>query len=117
VQTDAGEIVELPFYWSQDDAPHFNYNMSPEVSYQSGMSSPETVFDIWRTEFEACYDRNLLFHLVTHPQIIGRPHRMDCLERLFQEIRSRPNVWVARPKEIARYYRDEVDDHQDVRSV
>jgi peptidoglycan/xylan/chitin deacetylase (PgdA/CDA1 family) len=118
LEADGKDIVELPWFWSQDDAPHFNYNMYPLVSYQSGISSPSEVLDIWQMEFDACYEEGLLFHVVMHPQIIGRPHRMRMLEQLVQHIQDHSDVWFARPKDIARYWRDTVDEaDRDVRSV
>jgi peptidoglycan/xylan/chitin deacetylase (PgdA/CDA1 family) len=118
VSSGDGELVELPWYWSQDDAPHFNFNMYPLVSYQSGLSSPSDVLSIWQTEFDACYEEGLLFHLVMHPQIIGRPHRMKLLERLVQHIKGHSDVWFARPKDVARYWRDTVPaDARDVRPI
>jgi peptidoglycan/xylan/chitin deacetylase (PgdA/CDA1 family) len=118
VEAAEGDIVEIPWFWSQDDAPHFNFNMYPLVSYQSGMSSPSDVLSIWKTEFDGCYEEGLLFHLVMHPQIIGRPHRMKMLERLVQHIKGHSDVWFARPKDIARYWRENVPEHErDVRTV
>lgn len=112
------DILELPWFWSQDDAPHLNYNMYPLVSYQSGISSPSDVLDIWRMEFDACYDEGLVFHLVMHPQIIGRPHRMRMLEQLIQHIQGYDDIWFARPKEIIRYWRNTVDEaNRDTQSV
>lgn len=118
VASETGELVELPWYWSQDDAPHFNFNMYPLVSYQSGLSSPSDVLSIWRTEFDACYEEGLLFHLVMHPQIIGRPHRMKMLERLVQHMRGHSDVWFARPRDVAGYWRDAIPAaDRDVRSI
>lgn len=105
LETDEGRLVELPFHWSTDDAPFWNYNSSPPVGYQSGMSTPSEVYDIWSSEFDACYDWGLLLNLAMHPQIIGRPHRLKMLEELIQYIRGHSDVWIARPREVARYYR------------
>lgn len=118
IEAGGNNIVEVPWFWSSDDAPHFNFNMYPLVSYQSGMSSPADVLSIWKTEFDACYEEGLLFHLVMHPQIIGRPHRMKMLERLVSHIKGHPDVWYARPKDVARYWRDTVSEtDRDIRSV
>lgn len=118
LETSEGDMVELPFYWSQDDAPHFNFNMYPQVSYQSGISAPGDVLDIWTSEFDACYEEGLLFHLVTHPQIIGRPHRRKMLEGLIDHITDHSDVWVTTPREVARYWRETVaEEDRDVRGV
>lgn len=109
LEADAGQIVELPFHWSTDDAPFFNFNMGPQVSYQSGMNSPSDVYDVWTTEFDACYERGLLLNFAMHPQIIGRPHRIKMLEDVIQHIKGHSDVWIAQPKEVARYWRDQQD--------
>lgn len=115
---DEGQIVELPFYWSQDDAPHFNFNMYPLVSYQSGLSAPADVLNIWKSEFDACYEDGLLFHLVTHPQIIGRPHRRHMLESLIEHMTDRTDVWFARPRDVARFWAETVPEaERDVRQI
>lgn len=105
IETNEGRLVELPFHWSTDDAPFWNYNSSPPVGYQSGMSLPSAVYEIWTEEFEACYEWGLLLNLAMHPQIIGRPHRLRMLEELMQYVTAREDVWIARPKEVARYWR------------
>lgn len=118
IEGEDSDIVEIPWFWSQDDAPHFNFNMYPLVSYQNGMSSPSDVLSIWKTEFDAVYEEGLLFHLVMHPQIIGRPHRMKMLERLVKHIKGHSGVWFARPKDIARHWRDVVTEaDRDIRSI
>lgn len=106
LETGEGRLVELPFHWSTDDAPFWNYNSSPPVAYQSSMSPPSAVYEIWREEFEACYEWGLLLNLAMHPQIIGRPHRLRMLDELMGHITATPDVWVARPREVARYFRD-----------
>lgn len=118
IEVEEQTILEIPWFWSQDDATHFNFNMNPTVSYQSGISSPADVLSIWKTEFDACYDEGLLFHLVLHPQIIGRPHRMMMLEKLIQYIRGHSKVWFARPKDVARYWRKNIPEQdRDIRSI
>jgi peptidoglycan/xylan/chitin deacetylase (PgdA/CDA1 family) len=113
-----GTMVELPFYWSEDDAPHFNFSMYPQVAYQNGMSNPSAVLDIWKSSFDACYEDGLLFHLVTHPQIIGRPHRRKMLEELVDYITDHSEAWVTTPREVTRYWQDTVaEEDRDVRSV
>ena len=107
LETDNGRLVELPFHWTTDDAPFFNFNASPPVGYQSGISTPSDVYEIWSKEFDACYDWGLLFNLAMHPQIIGRPHRLQMLEELIEYITDHDDVWIARPKEVARYFRDQ----------
>jgi hypothetical protein len=36
-----------------------------------------------------------------HPQIIGRPYRMELLEGLIDHVQAMPDAWVATCREIA----------------
>jgi peptidoglycan/xylan/chitin deacetylase (PgdA/CDA1 family) len=110
LDTEEGRIVELPFHWSTDDAPFFNYNSSPPVAYQTGMATPSDVYEIWTEEFDACREWGLLLNLAMHPQIIGRPHRLKMLERVLRYISGHDDVWIGRPKEVARYWRAQQDE-------
>ena len=107
LESNGRSVVELPFHWSTDDASYFTFNMYPRLGHQSGIDGPSKVFDIWRREFDACYERGLLLNLVCHPQIIGRPHRVDMLEDFVKHISDHSDVWVARPREIAQYWQKE----------
>ena len=104
VEVEGKKIVELPIRWMLDDWVHFGFNMFPSLSYQSGISSQEKVFEIWSAEFEAVYEEGLYFMLTMHPQIMGVPSRSKMLERLIQLMKSKGDVWIATPKEIAEYY-------------
>jgi peptidoglycan/xylan/chitin deacetylase (PgdA/CDA1 family) len=66
-------LVELPVHWSLDDAPYFAH--SPD---------PTGVWDVWRRELRlaAAEDRPLTITL--HPDILGRPHRIDILRLTLQ---------------------------------
>ena len=96
--------MELPIRWMLDDWVHFGFNMFPSLSYQSGISSQEKVFEIWSAEFEAIYEEGLYFMLTMHPQIMGVPSRSKMLDRLIRLMKSKGDVWFATPKEIAEYW-------------
>lgn len=83
-------LHEIPVAWELDDAPHFMFNFSPR--YRMGLSSPSKVYEIWLSEFEGAYAEDGVFTLTMHPQIIGRYHRIQMLERLIREMSSRPGV-------------------------
>lgn len=72
VAGDANPMVELPVAWELDDAPHFLFNVHP---YVVGMSSPDKVYQIWKTEFDGADEEKGLYNLTMHPQFIGRYHR------------------------------------------
>jgi peptidoglycan/xylan/chitin deacetylase (PgdA/CDA1 family) len=66
-----GELVELPVHWSLDDAPHF-----------ARFLDPATLLTIWRHELRAAAEESRHLTVTVHPEIIGRPHRVDLLRRL-----------------------------------
>jgi peptidoglycan/xylan/chitin deacetylase (PgdA/CDA1 family) len=107
LESEQGEILELPHHYNTDDAAFFAFLLSPSLAHQSGIDSPWKVLELWKTEFDVCYERGLLFNLVCHPQIIGRPNRIAIYEELLKYIAGHSDVWIARPREIARYWRKE----------
>ena len=100
------KVVELPFSWELDDAPYCQFLWKP---YRGGLSSPTRMFEIWSTEFEGAYLQGGLFNLCMHPQIIGRYHRIQLLDRLIRYIKGFPGVWFATCAEAAQVIRNQWD--------
>jgi peptidoglycan-N-acetylglucosamine deacetylase len=96
VATASGDLLELPIQWILDDYPHF-------ARVGGVISSPQTVFDVWSTEFAGYHRFNGCFVLTMHPFVIGRPSRIALLERLIEYISGFDGVWWATLDEIARY--------------
>jgi len=103
---DGGRIVEIPFEWSLDDWPYFGFQMFPPLSYQSGITPTDQVFDSWEREFEGQHKRGRCFMLTMHPQIIGRAGRIDALEELIQGMLRTGDTWLTTGAEIARHWRE-----------
>ncbi len=97
-------IVELPVEWILDDAPYFT--MDRFTSIRPTMNHDE-VHAIWKGEFDQAYEERGLFILTMHPHIVGHRHRIAMLDRLIQEMTSRPGVWFATHEEIARFVREQ----------
>lgn len=100
---DAGEptgIVELPVEWIRDDAIYFNMDRAASLR---PYTSPETVFDIFRREFEVAYEESGLFLLTMHPHHIGHRSRIWILEEIVRLAKAKPDVWFATHAEIAAY--------------
>jgi peptidoglycan/xylan/chitin deacetylase (PgdA/CDA1 family) len=92
------DLVEFPFAWVLDDAPFFQYSITLPGRT---MQAPSAVLEAWRLEFDTMYREEGQFMLAMHPQIIGRPSRLDVLERLIAHIRSHDDIWIGRCDEIA----------------
>lgn len=91
-------VVEIPVSWELDDAPYFLFNFIP---YLIGTSAPSKVYEIWASEFDGAYASGGVFTLTMHPQVSGRYHRVQMLERLIQYIIGHPDVWFAPCAEVA----------------
>ncbi|MEQ8398892.1 polysaccharide deacetylase [Thalassobaculum sp.] len=103
---EAGEptgIVELPVEWIRDDAVYFNMH---RFSGLRPYTAPDTVFDVFRREFDRAHEEGGLFLLTMHPHVIGYRSRIWILERLIEHIRATGDAWFATHAEVARYARD-----------
>jgi len=98
-------IVEVPISVELTDSCHFMFLYQPIVL--PGLSAPSKVEEIWRGDFDGLYAEggDAVFNLTCHPQIIGRPHRMQMLERLIRYMLEHDGVWFAQMGEIAEEFR------------
>jgi len=94
-------LIEVPSAWELCDAAHFLFAYSP--TYLAGMSAPSKVEEIWRGDFDGLYAEagDACLVLTLHPEIIGRPHRMQLLERMLRHILEHDDVWFAQMHAIA----------------
>ena len=89
--------VELPWHWSNDDAPFMMF----AVQTPRPLFTNDHIFQVWRDEFDAIHGWGGLYNLVLHPQFSGRPSRTMLLRRMIEYILSKPDVWIARGHEVA----------------
>ena len=89
-------LVELPIHWVLDDAPYFLPTRT--------MLDNRAVLSIWQEEFAALYERGGLYMLICHPQLIGRPGRLEMLGELLGYLMERPDAWFARADEVAAHW-------------
>ncbi|HLF05246.1 MAG TPA: hypothetical protein VI855_08530, partial [Dehalococcoidia bacterium] len=97
-------MVEIPVHWLLDDAPYFVY--APAANRLGPMRTPEEVYSAWVAEFEGLYRYGRAFTLTMHPQHIGRPGRLQMLERLIRHIRSFPQAEFMRAVDVARQWKE-----------
>jgi peptidoglycan/xylan/chitin deacetylase (PgdA/CDA1 family) len=93
-------IIELPPEWIRDDYPYFNMD---RFSGLRPHTSPRTVLDIWKDEFDLAFEEGGLFLLTMHPHIIGHRSRILMLQKLIEYISSSGKVWFSTHAEIASY--------------
>lgn len=78
-----GVMYELPVEWFLDDWTLF------EIEHQS----PTSIFDTWRSEFDAVYALGIGYFMLTmHPECIGRASRILLLKKLIEHISRKRNV-------------------------
>jgi peptidoglycan/xylan/chitin deacetylase (PgdA/CDA1 family) len=83
LETDAGDVVELPVSWELDDWEQYAYLPRPEVG-SSGLRSPTDVLDLWVANLDAYRRHGGLYVLVCHPFLSGRPARIETLRKLIE---------------------------------
>ncbi|HEY2372688.1 MAG TPA: polysaccharide deacetylase [Gaiellaceae bacterium] len=99
LETDAGQLIELPVHWSLDDWEQFAYLPEPDIGSQ--IELPSKVLELWTGELDAMRDEGCLLVLTMHPFLSGRPSRAKMLAELLTRIRDRGDVWTATLGEIA----------------
>jgi peptidoglycan/xylan/chitin deacetylase (PgdA/CDA1 family) len=70
-------LIELPVHWSLDDAPHFAHS-----------TDPAGLLAVWLSELRHARAEQRQLTLTLHPEILGRPHRLDCLHTILDELRN-----------------------------
>ena len=94
----ASGLIELPIQWTLDDAAHFWFDAE---SWNKKISTAEEVRAIWEGELRGYRRLGGAFILTMHPQIIGRPYRMELLAGFIDHVQAMPDAWIATCREIA----------------
>jgi peptidoglycan-N-acetylglucosamine deacetylase len=100
LQTDRGDLVELPVHWSLDDWEQYVY--LPRPPFKSAIESPSKVLELWTAELDAMRREGGLFILTCHPFLSGRPHRVEVLRRLIEHALRGGDVEFVSCREAAR---------------
>lgn len=94
-------IVEVPVEWIRDDAA---YLLMHRFQSLRPYTAPESVFDVFRREFDGAYHDGGLFQVTMHPHVITPHSRIWILEELLRHARAN-DVWFATHAEVAGYVR------------
>ena len=98
-------VIELPVEWIRDDAP---YLMMDRAAGLRPYTSPSSVLEIFKSEFDGAFKEGGLFLLTLHPHISGHRSRIVILEELIDYIKSFPDVWFATHAEIAQFCKEQL---------
>ena len=96
-------VVELPVQWILDDAVHFWFDYR---AWTKKISTPSEVREIWESEFRGIHELGGVFVLTMHPQVIGRPYRLEVLDRFIEFVQRQEDAWIAPCGEVAAAFRD-----------
>lgn len=91
-------LVEVPVAWVLDDAAHFWFDGS---TWTKKISTAEEVRSIWEGEFRGYRRLGGAWVLTMHPQIIGRPYRLELLDQILTFVKRHDDVWIATCSDIA----------------
>jgi peptidoglycan/xylan/chitin deacetylase (PgdA/CDA1 family) len=88
-----GGLIELPVHWSLDDAPYFPGDV-------------RALEHAWRSELAVAAAEVRPLTLTLHPEILGRPSRIDALRRVLDDA-GRLGVTTATHAALARSVRSD----------
>ena len=103
VESERGNLVELPSYWGLDDWPPY-VHMS-DIDFVMPVKAPTAAITAFRDEFDAAWESNGLWIGVWHPFVTGRLARLRVVEQLLQYMLDKGDVWIASMEEIAAHVR------------
>ncbi len=95
---EASGIVEVPIQWTLDDAAYFWFDAE---SWNKTISTASAVREIWEGELRGYRKLGGALVLTMHPEIIGRPYRLELLEGFLDHVLGHDDVWVATCRELA----------------
>lgn len=98
--TPKGNLVELPISMVLDDWQIFGASPFPGGGVNATAAS---AYQIWQEEFDGMRRFGGFFNTTFHPNLMGRPGRLNMLYRLFEYMKSFDDVWWATCTDVAAY--------------
>jgi peptidoglycan/xylan/chitin deacetylase (PgdA/CDA1 family) len=103
VRHSTGQLLNLPFEWSIDDAMFFNFNWLDSENAAQRITDPDRVFAFWWSSFERQYEAGGYLNICMHPFVSGRSLRIAMLDRLISRMKTLPGVWFPTCEQVARH--------------
>jgi peptidoglycan/xylan/chitin deacetylase (PgdA/CDA1 family) len=92
-----GKLVSVPYSVDTNDLPAFNYFHLTPVEFEQRM----------KDHFDVMYEEGAksggVMGITLHPFVIGIPSRIKCLDRIFQYVAGRKDVWYCTPSDIVNW--------------
>jgi peptidoglycan/xylan/chitin deacetylase (PgdA/CDA1 family) len=92
------DVMEVPVHWVLDDAAHFWFSGD---TWTKKISTNAEVDEIFAAEARGIARMGGCAVYTMHPQIIGRPGRLELLDQTIARAVADPTVWVTTTAEIA----------------
>ena len=108
IQTDTGQLVELPSHWGLDDWPPYVHSL--DLDYVMQVRGPAEAIQGFRSEFDCAWEYGGLWVSVWHPFASGRLSRWVEVEKLIRYMHEKGGVWFARMDEIAAHVAKVIED-------
>lgn len=108
LRTPAGDLVEFPTDWANDDWAQYAH--SPELDYLMQVRAPERAREVYGAELEAARRHGGWWVSVWHPNVSGRLARVDQVAEFLDQVLDYGDVWLAPLREIAEHFRSCTED-------
>lgn len=99
IETDRGDLAEVPPSWSLDDWEQYAYLPDPMIGYN--IESPAKAVQMWTGELDAMRRHGCLFVLTNHGFLSGRAGRAEGLRELIEHALACGDVTFATAHEVA----------------
>ncbi len=109
IETEVGQLVELPISMILDDWEILGANLWPGGGVNA---TAHSAYTIWKEEFDAMRRFGGLFCTTFHPNLMARPGRMAMLYELFGYMQSFSDVWWTTCEGAAEYVWNYVETNQ-----
>jgi peptidoglycan/xylan/chitin deacetylase (PgdA/CDA1 family) len=100
------DVLELPIHWTLDD---WSYSMNSPAALpqpvQNPIATPDHIVACWAGEVKGIVNMGGLACQISHPQVTGRPGRLQTLDRLIGIVQEESGIWLTGGQEINNYWR------------
>ena len=100
------KLIELPVQWLLDDWIQFGFSPG---DWEKSIAPPSAALETWSAEFAGIHGWGGVFVLTMHPQLIGRPSRINMLDEFISFVKSHEGVWITTCGEVAEHLDDVLD--------
>lgn len=108
LRTPAGNLVEFPTDWANDDWTQYAH--SPDLDYLMQVRSPERAREVYGAELNAARRHGGFWVSVWHPNVSGRLARIDQVAEFLDQTLEYGDVWLAPLRDIAQHVRSCTED-------